>query len=319
MKAAIINAFGETPWCGEFEDPIPADGEQLIAVQACALENFDKGTASGLHYSSKKLFPRFPAIVGNDGVGKTADGRMVWFVNMRPPFGAFASTVAAGYTLPVPEGIDAAKAAAIPPSVLTCLLPLKYSAKLQPGETVLVNGATGVTGRIAVQVSKMLGAGKVIATGRNERSLQLLLGLGADSVIDLKQPEERLTEAFAAAAADGIDVVIDFLWGRPAELLLSAFIPQEAGFARRRIRYIQAGERTGSQVSLRGSMLRTSGLELMGIGKLSFEVVQAEIGEVWDWIAADKLYMEIEKVPLADIADAWQRNDLEGKRLVVVP
>lgn len=319
MKAAIINAFGETPCYSEFPDPIPSAGEQLLSVQACALENFDKGTAAGLHYSSKTLFPQFPAIVGTDGVGRTAEGKMVWFGNMRPPYGAFASTVAAGYVLPVPDGIDAAKAAAIPPSVLTCLLPLKYSAKLQPGETVLVNGATGVTGRIAVQVAKMLGAGKVIATGRNERSMQLLRQLGADEVIDLKQPEEQLVAAFASAAESGIDIVVDFLWGRPAELLLGAFIPGEAGFARRRTRYIQAGEKAGPQVSLRGSMLRTSGLELMGIGKLSFDIVQEEMKEVWDWIATDKLYMEIERVSLSAIAEAWQRNDLEGKRLVVVP
>jgi NADPH2:quinone reductase len=318
MKAAVINAFGDTPRYSEFPDPVPVDGEQLITVKACALENFDKGTAAGLHYSSKKLFPQFPAIVGNDGVGRTKEGRLVWFGQMRPPYGAFASTVAAGYTLPVPDGIDPAEAAAIPPSTLTCLLPLKYSAKLQPGETVLVNGATGVTGRIAVQVAKLLGAGKVIATGRNERSLELLQQLGADSVIDLKQPEEPLAGAFAAAAG-GVDIVIDFLWGRPAELLLNAFIPQEAGFARRRTRYIQAGERAGSQVSLRGSMLRTSGLELMGIGKLSFDVVQEEMTHVWDWMAAGKLCMEIERVPLADIAEAWVRDDLEGKRLVIVP
>lgn len=213
MKAAVINAFGDTPRYIEFPDPIASDGEQLVAVEACALENFDKGTASGLHYSSKKLFPRFPAIVGNDGVGRTGEGKLVWFGQMRPPYGAFASTVAAGYTLPVPDGIGAAEAAAIPPSVLTCLLPLKYSAGLRPGETVLVNGATGVTGRIAVQVAKLLGAGKVIATGRNERSLELLLRLGAEAVIDLKQPEEQLTGTFGGAVAGGIDVVIDFLWG----------------------------------------------------------------------------------------------------------
>jgi len=203
--------------------------------------------------------------------------------------------------------------------VLTSLLPLKYSAKLQPGETVLVNGATGVSGRIAVQVAKMLGAGKVIATGRNPRSLQLVQQLGADVVIDLKQPEEQLAGAFAAAAGKGIDVVIDFLWGRPAELLISAFIPKEAGFAKGRARYIQSGERAGSHISLPGSALRTSGLELMGIGKISLETVQEEMKGVWNGIAAGRFYMEIEKVSLADIAGAWNRNDLDGKRLVLVP
>jgi len=319
MKAAIINAFGETPQYSDFPDPVPAEGEQLLDVRACVLENFDKGTASGKHYSSKKLFPQFPAIVGTGGIGRTADGQLVSFGNMRPPYGAFAERVAAGYTLPVPNGIDAAKAAAIPRSVLTSLLPLKYSAKLQPGETVLVNGATGVSGRIAVQVAKMMGAGKVIATGRNARSLQLVRELGADAVIDLKEPEVRLADAFASAVAGGIDVVIDFLWGRPAESLISAFIPQEAGFAKRRVRYIQSGEKAGSHISLPGSALRTSGLELMGIGKVSLDTVQEEMKGVWNGIAAGQFYMEIEKVALADIADAWNRNDLDGKRLVLAP
>jgi NADPH:quinone reductase-like Zn-dependent oxidoreductase len=85
------------------------------------------------------------------------------------------------------------------------------------------------------------------------------------------------------------------------------------------VRYVQIGEKAGSHISLPGSALRTSGLELMGIGKLSFEVVQEEMKQVWSWIADDKLYMEIERVPLSAIADAWQRDDLEGKRLVIVP
>ena len=157
MKAAVITGFGDVPQYLDFPEPQPADGEVLIDIKASVLENFDKGTVSGKHYSSKTLYPKFPAIVGNDGVGITPDGRMVGFGQIRPPHGAFAERTAAGYTIPIPDGIDAASASAIPPSVLTSLLPLKYSAKLQPGETVLVNGATGVSGRIAIQVAKMLG------------------------------------------------------------------------------------------------------------------------------------------------------------------
>lgn len=195
MKAAIIKGFGEVPQFADFADPQPTDGEVLIDIRASVLENFDKGTASGKHYSSKSLYPQFPAVVGTDGIGMTADGKMVAFGRIRPPYGAFAEKTVAGYTIPIPDGIDVASASAIPSSVLTSLLPLKYSAKLQPGETVLVNGATGVSGRIAVQVAKMLGAGKVIATGRSERSLQVLPRLGADVVVDLKQSDEQVAAA----------------------------------------------------------------------------------------------------------------------------
>jgi NADPH:quinone reductase-like Zn-dependent oxidoreductase len=317
MKAAVITGFGEVPKYTDFADPVPADGEVLVDIKASVLENFDKGTVSGKHYSSNSLYPQFPAIVGTDGIGMTADGKMVGFGQIRAPFGAFAEKAVAGYTIPIPEGIDPASASAIPASTLTSYLPLKFSAKLQPGETVLINGATGVSGRIAVQVAKMLGAGRVIATGRNKKSLNLLPGLGADAVIDLKQEDGDLAKAFTAEG--GIDVVVDFIWGHPAEVLIGTFIPREAGFAKRRVRYVQIGEKAGSHISLPGSALRTSGLELMGIGKLSFEVVQEEMKQVWSWIAAGKLYMEMERVPLSAIADAWRRDDLEGKRLVIVP
>ena len=320
MKAAIIKGFGEVPQYADFPDPQPSNGEVLIDIRASVLENFDKGTASGKHYSSKSLYPQFPAIVGSDGIGVTAEGKTVAFGRIRAPYGAFAERTVAGYTIPVPDGIDAARASAIPSSVLTSLLPLKYSAKLQQGETVLVNGATGVSGRIAVQLAKILGAGKVIATGRSERSLRLLPELGADVVIDLKEPDGQVKEAIRAAGGEqGIDVVLDFIWGHPAEVLIDTFIPTEVGFAKRRVRYMQIGQKAGAHISLPASALRTSGLELIGIGKIPFEVVQEEMKQVWSWIADEKIDMEIEKVPLADIATAWQRDDLEGKRLVIIP
>src|SRR5580698_2367466 len=147
----------------------------------------------------------------------TGDGKMVGVGRIRAPFGTFAEKAVASYAIPIPEGIDAVSASAIPRSALTSYLPLKFSAKLQPGETVLINGATGVSGRIAVQVAKMLGAGRVIATGRNERSLRLLPELGANVIIDLKEPDGRVGEAIRAAGGEqGIDVVLDFIWGHPA-------------------------------------------------------------------------------------------------------
>ncbi len=320
MKAAIIKSFGEVPQYQDFPDPIAAAGDALIHVKASVLENFDKGTARGTHYSSHKLFPQFPAIVGTDGIGTTEDGKLVGFGGLTPPYGAFAEKAVARRVTPIPDGIDPSKAAALPRSILTSLLPLKYSAWLQPGETVLINGATGVSGRIAVQVAKMLGAGKIIGTGRNEKSLHLLPQLGADTVIDISRPDENIREAFAAEdASKKIDVVLDFLWGHPAELLINTFIPKEVGFARRTIRYVQVGEKAGSQLALPAAALRTSGLQLMGIGMIPMEALGEEMTRVWNWVREDKFYMEIERVPLAEIATAWQRENLAGKRLVIIP
>ena len=250
----------------------------------------------------------------------TEDGKLVGFGALRPPYGAFAEKAVSPHTSPIPDGIDPALAAALPRSILTSLLPLKYSARLQPGETVLINGATGVSGRIAVQVAKMLGAGKIIGTGRNEKSLKLLSKLGADTVIDISQPDENIREAFMAEdAGKKINVVVDFLWGHPAELLINTFIPKEAGFARRTIRYLQTGEKAGPHLSLPAAALRTSGLQLMGIGMIPMETLGEEMTHVWNWIREDKFYMEIERVPLAEIATAWQRDNLAGKRLVIIP
>lgn len=320
MKAAIIHQFGEVPHYSDFPDPVATEGETLVNVRAAVLENFDKITASGKHYGSRTLFPRFPAIAGTDGAGLTADGRSVVFGKIRPPYGAFAEKAAAGYVLPIPEGVDAIHAAAMPSAVLTSLLPLKYTAGLQEGETVLVNGATGVSGRIAIQLARLLGAGRVVGTGRNPASLRLLESLGADAAIDISQPEALVKDALAAAAGEGsYDIVVDFLWGRPAELLLETFTPHSVGFPTHRVRYIQVGEKAGKTMTLPAAALRTSGVVLQGVGPLPPEALASEMAAVWEWIKEDRFYMDIEEVPLARVGEAWQRNDLAGKRLVLVP
>jgi NADPH:quinone reductase-like Zn-dependent oxidoreductase len=318
MKAALIHAFGQTPRFENLPDPIAIEGETLIQVKASVLENFDKLTVSGKHYSSHHLFPAFPAVVGTDGIGLTTDGRMVGFGNIRSPYGSFAEVAVAGFTVPIPEGIDPAQAAAMPASILTSLLPLKYSAELKPGETVLVNGATGVSGRIAVQVAKMLGASRVVGTGRNLRSLELLTQLGVDEVIDLNQPDDSLKQAFKKTAGE-IDIILDFLWGHPAEVLLSTFIPTYAGFPKKRVRYVQVGESADSQITIPAAVLRTSGVSLIGAAPLNMEIITQEMAQVWNEIRDGKFYMDIERVPLSNIESAWARTDLAGKRLVIMP
>jgi NADPH:quinone reductase-like Zn-dependent oxidoreductase len=320
MKAAVINKFGEVPQYLDFPDPVAGENEKLIDVKASVLENFDKMVASGTHYGSREMFPQFPAVVGHSGIGTTVDGQLVGFGLMRCPYGSFAEKTVARHALPIPDGIDSALAAALPASVLTSYLPLKYTAKLEQGETVLVNGATGVSGKIAVQLSKIMGAKRVVGTGRNETSLAQLTDMGADVVIDLKQPDEKLLEAFQSEGGEtGFNVVIDFLWGHPAEIIMKSLVPKEVGFAKNRIRYVHVGEKAGPVISLSGEMVRTSGLEIYGVSNISPEAIPAAMDHVWRWIKENKFHMEIEKVRLADIEKAWQRNDLEGKRLVIIP
>jgi NADPH:quinone reductase-like Zn-dependent oxidoreductase len=215
--------------------------------------------------------------------------------------------------------VFAVRDAALPASALTSLFPLKGAAKLQQGETVLVNGATGVSGKLAIQIAKLLGAGRVIGTGRNETSLQLLPKLGADAVIDLKLPDEQLAEAFKREAGAGYDVILDFLWGHPTEVLLKTLIPSEIHLSKR-VRLIQIGEMAGTAISLSGDMLRTSGLEIYGAAAgLTPESMGEGANQVWDWLKDGKLNMDIERVPLKDIESAWQRMDFQGKRMVIIP
>lgn len=333
MKAAVIHKFGDIPRYEDFADLIPNPGDLVVRVKAAVLENFDKMTANGEHYSSAHLFPNFPAIVGHGGVGTLEDGTLVAFGGVRPPYGAMAETAVIpqeykAYVTPVPGGIDIAVAAALPAAALTSLLPLKYAAKLQPGETLLINGATGVSGKIAVQIAKMLGAGRIVGTGRAESNLRLLSDLGADAVIDLKQPDEKIAEAFMQAAGTGkgdtskrdhgYDVILDFLWGHPTELLLQTLVPRAAQFAQGRIRFVQIGQAAGPTISLPAETIRTSGLEIMGIGKIPLEAVREGMTQVWNWIKENKIQMDIERVPLKDIAQAWTRKT-EGTRIVIIP
>src|SRR6185369_6801998 len=210
-------------------DPPIEQGQLLVHVKAVALENIDKALASGRHFAVKQMLPQLPAIVGLDGIGMLEDGRMVGFGGLKSPYGAFAqkTVIQEGYFVPLPEGVDAVTAAALPASALTALFPLKWGAKLQPGESVLINGATGVSGKLAVQIAKLLGAGRVISTGRNQKSMQQVKDLGADAVIDLKGSDEQIAAAFKQEAGAGYDVILDFLWGHPTEILIQTLTPGE--------------------------------------------------------------------------------------------
>lgn len=323
MKAAVLHRVGKAPRYEDFPDPVPAHDELVLRVQAVALDHVDKAVARGTHYASRQLLPRLPAIVGSDGIAALEDGRLVGFGGVRPPYGSLAERVPItnGHYMSIPDGVDAATAAAVPASALTALLPLRWGVRLQPGETVLVNGATGFSGTLAIQVAKLLGAGRVVGSGRDEQTLRSLAALGADAVIDLKQSDKGIAEAFRReAGSSGYDVVLDFLWGRPTELLLATLVPSAITFARHRVRLVQIGEAAGPRVSLAADALRTSGVEISGAGAgLTPEGIAESASHVWEWITAGQLRAAIERVPLKEVARAWGRTNVHGTKLVIVP
>ena len=227
MKAAVVTAAGKTPVYGDFATPVAKAGEELIAVRTSALSQFSKSRASGSHYSSAG---GFPLVAGSDGVGVTQDGRRVYFALPAAPFGALDEfcPVRSRQCVKLPDALDDVTAAAIANPGMSAWAALVERARLVRGETVLVNGATGTAGRLAVQLAKHLGAGKVIATGRNAEELQEVKTLGADIVIPFtlgllhssgaKDYENALRQVFAT----GIDVVIDYLWGESAKTVIVA-------------------------------------------------------------------------------------------------
>jgi NADPH:quinone reductase-like Zn-dependent oxidoreductase len=320
MKAAVLRELGKAPRCEDFAEPTAGDNEAVVRVRAASLKAVDKQLAAGSHYAS----PRdLPVVCGTDGVGDLEDGTRVFFGGARRPYGAMAerTVVPRAFCFPVPSGLDDDKAAALPNPGVSAWLSLTQRAKLAPGETVLILGATGVVGQLAIQMAKLLGANRVIGAGRNEKSLSMLNELGADATIQLDQPQDSLKDAFARAAGEqGFDVIIDYVWGRPTEALLAAMTKSEFAFVTKETRLVQVGESAGPTISLPAAVLRSTALTILGTAGIpSREVLVEAMQEVMARASRGELRIATERVPLADIATVWQRQAQSGRRIVVTP
>ncbi len=320
MKAAVLHELGEVPRCEDFAEPAAGKDEAVVRVRSASLKPIDRQLASGAHYASPR---QLPVVCGTDGVGDLEDGTRVFFGGPRWPYGAMAerTVVPRAFCFPVPSGLDDDRAAALPNPGVSAWLSLTLRAKLAPGETVLILGATGVIGQLAVQMAKLLGARRVIAAGRNESMLSMLSELGADATIQLDQPQDSLEHAFAGAAGDqGFDVIIDYLWGRPTEALLAAITKSEFAAITKETRLVQAGESAGPTISLPAAVLRSTALTILGTaGIQSREVLVEAMQQVMARAARGELRIETERAPLADIARVWQRQGRSGRRIVVTP
>ncbi len=317
MKAAIVQGPGRAPVYADFPAPVCGEGERLVKVTAAALTQLARGRASGAHYSSSGAYP---FIAGVDGVGRLEDGGRVYFLLPRAPYGAFAeeAAVGAGQCLPVPDDLDDVTAAAIANPGMSSWAALVDRAKLAPGETVLVNGATGTAGRLAVQIAKHLGAKRVIATGRNPEALASLAAIGADATIALSADDAALERSFRGVFADRVDVVLDYLWGRSAELLLTG--AAKAGPRSPEIRFVQIGAAAGGQIALRADILRSTPIEVMGsgLGSVPGPRFLAAIGAVFAAAKPAGLRVATRTVPLARVEQAWSEAE-DARRVVFVP
>jgi NADPH2:quinone reductase len=321
MKAAVLRSLGEPPRCEDFRDPDPGSGEVKVRIRAASLKNIDKAMASGSHYDR---YRELPVVCGIDGVGILDDGTRAYCGGPRRPFGMMAeqTVVSRAWCLPIPDRVDDVTAAALPNPALSSWLPLVWRARLKPGETVLILGATGVAGKLAIQIAKHLGAARVVAAGRNQRVLETLPDLGADAIIALDQPDQRLSAAFREEGGRShFDVILDYLWGHPTEVLLDALTGHDLKAESTGSRLVAIGEMAGPTISLSAAALRSSGLELSGSGGGSVPrtAIFDAFPELWALAADGALRIDTEAVALADVEHAWQREDLGGRRIVIIP
>lgn len=314
MKAAVLYELGTTPIYTDFPEPAPENDQQVIvSVQAAMIKQLDLIKAAGKHYTH---YPSLPTVVGFDGIGRLEDGRRIYAIGVTGMMAEKAIVTKNKWTV-LPNNLDDTLAAALPNALVGSDAALRLRAKIKKGDVVLVNGATGSTGMMAVQVAKYHGAATVIATGRNPTMLQKLKDLGADEVISLDQSDEAIIDQLKAVYKQTpIDIVIDYLWGHPTELLLAVFTNVTL---QQRIRIVAVGEMAGSKIALNVASLRSRDIELIGsgIGSLSPQAIanylQNDLLEMFQEAAAGNLRLEVDVVPLSEVEQVWH----SGQRTVL--
>ena len=323
MKALAIFQRGELPQLMDHypEPSVQNDDELLVSVKAAAIKHLDKSRAIGKHYSAGNDLSK-SHIMGGDGVGLLADGTRVFALGASGMV-AEKARIEKNTIVKLPDGIADDIAAALPNAVAGSAMALRFRAGIKEGETVLINGATGFTGKIAVQVARHYGAKKIIATGRNEKSLEQLRSLGANEIISLKQEDQLFVENLKRIHFETpIDIIIDYLWGHPAELILSALKGQ--GSFTHRSRFVSVGAMTADKIELSAESLRSADIHLTGSGlgswtrdemKILFKEI---IPEMLELAAIGKLRVDTMKIGLSDIEKLWTMEVPDGKRIVVI-
>lgn len=301
MKAAVVTDFGKPPAYGDFREPVAGEGETIVRVHAAPLSPIVKALASGRHYTSGAQAGFVPGV---DGVGTDPEGRRVYFLFPKAPFGSMGelALVSNEMIVPIPDDISDVRAAAVATGGLASWVALTRRAPIQPGSTVLVNGATGVAGGMAVQVARHFGAGRIIAVGRSRERLDRLeveTRIALDDVAD---------EALCAEFDRGVDVVLDFIWGEPASRVIAAATRNRGSrLGEPRVRYVQLGTVAGDEISLRGDAFRGSGLELMGsgIGSVAIRELLAGARELLTETNKAGFDAPVTTLPLTAVAEAW--------------
>jgi NADPH:quinone reductase-like Zn-dependent oxidoreductase len=320
MQAAVITRHGDPPEHRPHPAPRRGPGQALIRVTAAPVNPLDLLCASGTSYFGA---PELPYAPGAQGVGVIAEaetlpaGQRVWFscdAGMRPGDGAMAELCLTeeAAVLPLPDGVDEDLAAALGLSAIAAWMALTWRGGLQPGEHVLVLGASGTVGQVGVQAAKLLGARRVTAACRDAHGRDRAAELGADAVADLGAYD--LDDALAQAADGQVDLVLDPVWGRPAEAALRILSP--------RGRLVNLGSSAAAQASVGSATLRGGTLSLLGYtnNALSPEQKAGALAEIIAHAAAGRIDTDREILPLAEIGTGWARcGQAPHRRAVMIP
>lgn len=304
MHAAVVRTFDGPPRYEDFPRTAPSnDHEEVVDVLAAGLHPRVRSQANGSHYTSTDELPLIPGI---DGVGRRADGSLVYFILPDTPYGSMAeqAVIDVRRSVPLPADADPILLAAAMNPAMSSWVALKQRIEFAPGQSVLIMGATGSAGQLAIQIAKRLGAHAVIAAGRGTEKLASLAGIGADSTIDLASSESVATELAAKAA--NVDVVLDYLWGAPAESAIMPLLLAREDRSRL-LSWIQIGSVAGPDVTLPSAALRQANIHFLGSGQGS--VSAARILEVLpslvDEIDNGTFSLEVVARPLSEVERIW--------------
>jgi len=319
MNAAVVTSFDEPPHYQQFDAPQPGtEHELLVEVLAVGLHPRVRTGARGAHYTSTGALPLIPGI---DAVGQRPDGKRIYFMAAGDTNGTMAdqALVDERRAIELPDDVDVTRVAAAMNPAMSSWVALRRRVPLKPDQSVLVLGATGNAGSMAVQVAKRLGAGRVIGAGRDPGRLQTLTSLGADEVVRLTDDAAATAGALATAAAE-VDIVVDYLWGAPAGHAIPALLTARQDRSRA-LDWIQIGAIAGPTIELPSVALRSANLRIQGSGQGSVSPAgyRAELPSLIDEIAAGTIAVTPKPVPLSEVERIWSQPDVPGERIVLVP
>jgi len=319
MNAAVVTSFGEPPHYLPFDVPRPrSDDEILVDVLAAGLHPRVRSGAAGEHYTSTGTLPMVP---GTDAVGRRPDGKLIYFVVDDNTLGTMADKAVADArrAIELPDDVEVAKVAAGMNPAMSSWMALRLRVPIEPGQSVLVLGATGNAGAMAVEVARRLGAGRVVGAGRDPHRLSVVASAGADDVIQLTADDEATGTALAAAAAE-VDIVLDYLWGKPAQRAMMALLTARSDRSHA-MNWIQIGAVAGPTIELPSVALRSANFRLLGTGQgaVSGRAYLAELPSLVAEIDSGAIGVTANPVPLADVEAAWTQTGASGVRTVLVP